>query len=1243
EFLRELVRGSGRSLESLTGPLGVSTTTIGVYLGGKVPRERFVTSLVAATSGRHADRVRALSLLRAALSPAPVRPPEQSAPAQVAELQGQLIEAYQRLTRAQDQRDELREAADNYGRLVMVLWTMVHFLRRRVDGLTREREELRNRAADSPWLEQSARELARAQGQESRAVARLDGAQEMRRRAEDMLARVIDQVGRLSQELEELRAGAGLGPGEVRDPERPPVPVEVAPVTEDIDRALNRADEISAESARTLERIGRELDAPVGAETAPAVPAVSAVPAREQIAVVHAAEDTLWAEWVGWLLTAAGFDVLSRQLGGTPDPYGPQPAVLVWSAATQRHRAAAPTYVPRLVVLQVAGASPVRWGASAVNLATLGETAASEAVHQALGLEPPEQLPQPGRGGRRPAFPGDLPRIFNLPSRNAEFTGRAGQLAELRERLRPQLFPDDQPSYEPPRYTTMPQAVCGLSGVGKTQLALEYAHRFAAEYAVVWWISAEQSESIAASLAELAFRLGESPEETQNLAEAAQSALDALRREPQGRWLVVLDNADDPDAVMPYLPSGPGDVLVTSRNRTWNLRTGVLELDVFTVEEAVDHLLRRLPGVGREDASELAAEVGHIPLAVELAASWLYETATPVGTYIEQLREQTVLALSAVTPADSPVAFGAPWQVAFMRLLRDMPAAARLLQLCSLMSAEPVSVQLLYGDRMVEALLPYDERLRDRLMMGQVLQSLRRYGLAVFDSAKGTVQVHRLVQAVVRNDMGDQELEDVRHTVHRVLAGARPAFGGTDDRANWPLYARVWPHLGASGAAACPDPETRELFIDRVHYLWQRGELSMAEQLARELTRRWEELFGERDRQLLRLRSQLAAVLRSQGRFTECLPLDEDVLARMREELGEDHPQTLRTAGAVAADLRVLGRFREALELVVDARARMQEMMGEDHPDALALSHSHAVDLHIAGSYQAARRLNEEVARSSTTVLGQWHPQTFDALAALGADLRALGEYAESVALLRDLAEAPEEDPQGPAALARATSLALSLRRAGQDEEARELLRQTHTAYRERYDDALPGALACALALASARADAGETEAALELGRAVHERVTASLGADHPSALVCAHNLAVHLRQGGQALQAVELSRTAAEGLRAALGEHPYAMIAQVTLANATAEAGDPGAAVPLTRESLDWLSWRLSPEHPDVMVVSADLAVAVREAGVFGEAMVLRDDAVADLARVLPDGHRWLSAARAGRRIDRDLEMFPQ
>jgi hypothetical protein len=676
EFLRELVRASGRPLESLTGPLGLSTTTIGVYLGGKVPRERFVTSLVAATSGRHADRVRALALLRAARSPAPVRPPERSATTQVTELQGQLIEAYQRLTRAQDQRDKLREAADNYGRLVMVLWTMVHFLRRRVDGLTREREELRNGPADAPRLAQSARELARVEGQESRAVARLDGAQEMRRRAEDMLARVIDQVGRLSQELAELRAGAGLGPGDVPEPERAPAPVEVAPVAEDIDRALNRADEISAESARTLERIGRELDAPVEAEAAPAVPAA---PAREQVAVVHAAEDTLWAEWVGWLLTAAGFEVLSRQLGGMAGPYGPHPTVLVWSAATQRHRAAAPIYAPRLVVLQVAGGTPVRWGTSAVNLAVLGEAAASEAVHQALGLEPPEQLPHPGRGGRRPAFPGDLPRIFNLPSRNAEFTGRAGQLAELRERLRPQLFPADQPSYEPPRYVTAPQAVCGLSGVGKTQLALEYAHRFAAEYAVVWWIPAEQSESIAASLAELAFRLGESPEETQNLAEAAQSALDALRREPQGRWLVVLDNADDPDAVMPYLPSGPGDVLVTSRNRTWNLRTGVLELDVFTVEEAVDHLLRRLPGLGREDAAELAAEVGHIPLAVELAASWLYETATPVGTYIEQLREQTVLALSAVTPADSPVAFGAPWQLAFARLLRDMPAAARRL------------------------------------------------------------------------------------------------------------------------------------------------------------------------------------------------------------------------------------------------------------------------------------------------------------------------------------------------------------------------------------------------------------------------------------------------------------------------------------------------------------------------------------------------------------------------------------
>jgi hypothetical protein len=105
--------------------------------------------------------------------------------------------------------------------------------------------------------------------------------------------------------------------------------------------------------------------------------------------------------------------------------------------------------------------------------------------------------PSPG-SGEKARFPGLGPTITNLPSRNLNFSGRDGQLLTLHDNLHTGLTAVVLPT----------AAVHGLGGVGKTQLVLEYAHRFASDYDVAWWISAEQPTSAVAALADLARRLG---------------------------------------------------------------------------------------------------------------------------------------------------------------------------------------------------------------------------------------------------------------------------------------------------------------------------------------------------------------------------------------------------------------------------------------------------------------------------------------------------------------------------------------------------------------------------------------------------------------------------------------------------------------------------------------------------------------------------------------------------------------
>jgi hypothetical protein len=177
-------------------------------------------------------------------------------------------------------------------------------------------------------------------------------------------------------------------------------------------------------------------------------------------------------------------------------------------------------------------------------------TAAARLRARLTGGRPTSAPPFPQAGPAptdKPGFAGTSPAVWKVPPRNPRFTGRDGMLTELRRRL------------HGGEGTLVVQALYGLGGVGKTQLAIEYAHRFAADYDLVWWIDAEQPALIPGQLAALAARLDLAPGPT--VADTVERLLAELR----GRvgWLLVFDNAERPADIADYQPDGPGHVVVT--------------------------------------------------------------------------------------------------------------------------------------------------------------------------------------------------------------------------------------------------------------------------------------------------------------------------------------------------------------------------------------------------------------------------------------------------------------------------------------------------------------------------------------------------------------------------------------------------------------------------------------------------------------------------------------------------------
>jgi hypothetical protein len=632
--------------------------------------------------------------------------------------------------------------------------------------------------------------------------------------------------------------------------------------------------------------------------------------------------------------------------------------------------------------------------------------AAARDIYVAGAISVNQALPPPAAGPVR--------AWGDVPVRNAAFAGREAQLGAIRESLL-----SGRPAAA--------RALHGMGGVGKTQLAIEYAHRFAGEYDVVWWLDSENVVLLAQQYADLALAIGcAGPGAPQEVVRRAVRS--DLHQRPG--WLVIFDNAADPGSLRDWLPSGPGHVLITSRSAAWAELAVPVPVGVLARAESVELLRKRVPGLAGPDAVKLAEALGDLPLAMAQAGAYLAEARLPAGDYVALLEDRAADLLCEGKPATYRDTLASVTTLAYDQLRSTDEDAAGLAAICAFLAPEPVPVHWLVN---AAARLPggLGARLGDPMASRALLAALTRTALARLDDAGLTM--HRLTQAIIRARV----LQDAACPAPELAVAAVTASAPGDPNAPraWPCWAPVMPHLAALDPATSGSSELRSLAAGAVRYLVQRGDAPAALAMARELRAGWAARFPAEDRLTLSVRnamvgalsflgrlaearaeaehllaghrrafgdddpgtltvaSNLANNLRDLGQHEDARRLDEDTLARSRRALGDDHPETLRSASNLAADLCALGSYDAAVAIEKDAWPRSRRMLGDDHPETLRSAGNLADAYRGLGQHQAARELDEDTLERGRRALGDDHPRTLWAAFNLAADLREMGAH----------------------------------------------------------------------------------------------------------------------------------------------------------------------------------------------------------------------------------------------------------
>jgi tetratricopeptide (TPR) repeat protein len=579
--------------------------------------------------------------------------------------------------------------------------------------------------------------------------------------------------------------------------------------------------------------------------------------------------------------------------------------------------------------------------------------------------------------------PNSAAAIWNVPyPRNANFTGRDKILTDLRHALTEQSS------------AHRVQVISGLGGVGKTQLAAEYAYKHRWDYTIIWWISADDSATLALTYAKLARRLGMNfPAET-----GLEDIRHVLRRVLAERsdWLLIFDNASGPEEIRNYLPlARSGNVLITSRNPNFGTIGRSLTLPPFSRKESIAFLHKR---TGRNDAddvaSKLAAALGDLPLAMEQAAAVIEQSRISFSAYLARFETHWAeLLRQGRRSTEYPDSVAMTWELSFRQVEQESLAAADLLNFCSFLAPEQITRAFLAASGPFLP-RPLAETVSDVLKLDEAIAELRRFSL--IEANEQSIWIHRLVSTLSRDRLTEiTRKEWAGIAVKRMSA----AFDfQSQDPATWSECAELLPHALAAaehgehagveltGAAGLLDSAGR--------YLNRTAQFAQARELFVRALALYERVCGPAHPKVSAAANNLGRVLTRLGDHRAAAGHFERALAIDQATYGNTDPHVATVVNNYGMALHAGGDAVNARQQFEWALGIYENHYGTEHPKTATVLNNLGYVTHQLGDAQAAGAYLERALASTEATFGSSHPMVASILCNLGGVKRSLLDFA---------------------------------------------------------------------------------------------------------------------------------------------------------------------------------------------------------------------------------------------------------